>query len=123
MKESYGEDLASHSGLEPYADYGNVVGVASARGTGRPVIELRNHPFRAPTLWCLREGHIIDGVRGKPAMGTAESKNLSMPENSKRENREILFVSTGQRGNAVRRYSAFLAGWNGQQTSPTVPPT
>jgi len=50
MKESYGEDLASHTGLEPYADHGNVVGVASARGPGRPAIELRNHTFRVPTL-------------------------------------------------------------------------
>ncbi len=49
MKESYGEVLASHSGLEPYADDGNVVGVASARGTGRPANELRNPPFRVPT--------------------------------------------------------------------------
>ncbi len=32
MKESYRENLASCSGLEPYADDGNVVGVASARG-------------------------------------------------------------------------------------------
>jgi hypothetical protein len=36
MKESYEKDLASHLGLEPYADDGNVVGVASVRGTGRP---------------------------------------------------------------------------------------
>ena len=49
MKESYGEVLASHSGLEPYADDGNVVGVASVRGTGRPAIELRNPLFRVPT--------------------------------------------------------------------------
>ena len=42
MKESYGDDLASHSGLVSYADHGNVVGVASTRGTGRPAIELRN---------------------------------------------------------------------------------
>jgi hypothetical protein len=42
MKESYGEDLASHSGLVSYAEHGNVLGVASARGTGRPAIELRN---------------------------------------------------------------------------------
>ena len=42
MKESYGEDLARHSGLEPYAEDGDVLGVALARGTGRPAIELRN---------------------------------------------------------------------------------
>ena len=70
MKESYGEDLASRSGLEPYADGGNVVGVASARGTGRPAIELRNQVIRAPTLSNLREGYIDDGVIGKPPSGT-----------------------------------------------------
>lgn len=42
MKESYEKDLASHLGLDPYAGHGNVAGVASARGTGRPAIELRN---------------------------------------------------------------------------------
>jgi hypothetical protein len=35
MKESYGEELATHIGLDPYAGGGNVLGVASARGTGR----------------------------------------------------------------------------------------
>ena len=35
MKESYDEELAIHIGLDPYADDVNVVGVASARGTGR----------------------------------------------------------------------------------------
>ncbi len=42
MKESYGEDLANHSGLDPYADTGNSMGVASVRGTVRRAIELRN---------------------------------------------------------------------------------
>jgi hypothetical protein len=32
---------------------------------------------RAPTLWCLWEGNIIDGVIGEPTMGTAETHNLS----------------------------------------------
>jgi hypothetical protein len=36
MKESYEKDLASHLGLEPYAGDGNIPGVASARGIGRP---------------------------------------------------------------------------------------
>jgi hypothetical protein len=61
MKESYGEVLASHSGLEPYADDGNVVGVASAKGTGRPAhpegTRLRNPPFRVPTPLGEREGN------------------------------------------------------------------
>ena len=57
MKESYGEVLASHSGLKPYADDGNVVGVASVRGTGRPAIELRNPLFRVPTPLGESEGN------------------------------------------------------------------
>jgi len=55
MKESHGEDLASHSGLEPYADRGNAVGVASARGTGRPAIELRNPLVRPHCVGCGRQ--------------------------------------------------------------------
>jgi hypothetical protein len=47
-----------------------------------------------PTLWCLREGNTRGRVIGKRLSGTAESKNLCMSENSKRENREILLVST-----------------------------
>ncbi len=38
MKESHREDLASHSGLEPYAGGGDIAGVASARGNaGQPL--------------------------------------------------------------------------------------
>ena len=38
MRESYREDPASHSGLEPYAGGGNLAGVASARGSaGQPL--------------------------------------------------------------------------------------
>ncbi len=38
MRESYREDLASRSGLDPYAGEGNLVGVASARGSaGQPL--------------------------------------------------------------------------------------
>ena len=33
MKESYRENLASSSGLEPYADDGDIVGVASGGET------------------------------------------------------------------------------------------
>jgi hypothetical protein len=45
MKESYGKGLARHLGPEPYADGGDAVGVALARGTRRLGIELRNHRF------------------------------------------------------------------------------
>jgi hypothetical protein len=65
MQESYAEGLANHCGLEPYADDGNAMGVASARGTGRPAIELRHQTFRVPTLWCPREGNTLDHASGK----------------------------------------------------------
>ncbi len=45
MREPYGEGLTSHPGPESYAGDGNVMGVALARGTRRPAIELRNHSF------------------------------------------------------------------------------
>ncbi len=57
MKESYEKDLASHLGLDPYAGGGNAAGVASARGTGRPAIELRNPLFRVPTPLGESEGN------------------------------------------------------------------
>ena len=37
-------------GPEPYAGDGDVAGVAWARGTRRPGIQLRNHHSRVPTL-------------------------------------------------------------------------
>lgn len=60
-EESYGQELASHPGLGPYADDGNIVGVASARGKDRRDDELRDHLFvRRP---CA--------VRGKATLGAA----------------------------------------------------
>jgi hypothetical protein len=53
---------------------------------------------------------------GEASTDAAESKNLSMRRHPKRENREILSVSAGQRGLSTARR-------NGQQTSPTVPLT
>jgi hypothetical protein len=57
MKESCEEGLATHLDLDPYADAGDGVGVASGRGTGRPAIELRNPQYRVPTLLCDGEGN------------------------------------------------------------------
>ena len=58
---------------------------------------------------------------GNRAMGerlhnAAESQNLSMSENFKRENREILLAST-------LHSDMFTAEWNGQKTFQTVPLT
>ena len=67
MKESYEEYLASHLGLDPYAGDGNIPGVASARGTGRPGIQLRNHLFRAPTPLTGVEGNTLHRVEASKA--------------------------------------------------------
>jgi len=59
----------------------------------RPSIELRNHNFRTPTLWLVREGNTGGDAIGESSTGTAESKTLSMHRNSNRENRENPEVS------------------------------
>ena len=95
MKESYEEDLANHFGLDPYADAGDSMGVASVKGTGRPAIELRNQHFRVPIQSCQGEGHTVDAAYGEALADTAESENLCMCGYSKRENREVLLVFVG----------------------------
>ena len=65
MKESYGEDLANHTGLDPYAEDGDILGVASVRGTGRPAIELRDQEFRASTLLCQGEDNMHAAVSAR----------------------------------------------------------
>jgi hypothetical protein len=51
---------------------------------------------------------------GEVQKDTAESKTLSMCRNSKRENREILLVSTAKEGGMPPSQPS------GQKTSPTV---
>jgi group II intron reverse transcriptase/maturase len=48
-----------------------------------------------PTAWCRSEGNIVWAVHGKAQADTAESENLSMRGNSKRENRETPAASQG----------------------------
>ena len=108
MKESYREDLASRSGLEPYAGDGNIAGVASARGNaGQPLSsEIKSSVCRS----CPDKEKATSSrpLFGKAPTDAAESQNLCMRRHPKRENREILLVSAQR---------------NGQQTSPTVLPT
>jgi hypothetical protein len=94
MKVSYEERLAIDFGLQRRCDCGNNV-VLSVRveGKRRQAIELRNHLFRMPTASLRGEGNIGCTVIGKVQSDTAESQNLSMRGNSKRENREIPSVS------------------------------
>ena len=96
MKESYREDIASHSGLEPYAGDGNVAGVASARGNaGQPLSsEITTSACRS----CpdLEKATSSTPLLGEVSADAAESKTLCMRRHPKRENREILWVSTGR---------------------------
>ena len=113
MKESHREEVASHSGLEPYAGDGNVAGVASARGNaGQP---LSSEIITTVCRSCpdLEKATSSTPLLGEVSADAAESKTLCMRRHPKRENREILLVSTGQRG-------IFTAQWNGQKTFPTV---
>ena len=59
MKESYGEDLASHSGPESYAGDGNIVGVATAGAQSGPLLssEMVLVP-RAGTLVAAGRQHL-----------------------------------------------------------------
>jgi hypothetical protein len=113
MKESYRENLASNSGLEPYAGDGNVAGVASARGNaGQPLSsEITTSVCRSCPV--LEKATSSKPLFGEAATDTAESENLCMRRHSKRENREILLVSAEQGG-------MFTAQRNGQKTFPTV---
>lgn len=113
MKESYRENLASCSGLEPYAGDGNIAGVASARGNvGQP---LSSEIITSVCRSCPDLEKAISSVPlfGEAATDAAESENLCMRGHPRRENREILLVSVGRRGILAARR-------NGQKTFPTV---
>jgi hypothetical protein len=55
-------------GPEPYAGGGNAPGVAWGMGICRPAIELRNQPFRVPTLSLNGEGNTSRRARVSCAM-------------------------------------------------------
>ena len=113
MKESYREDVASHSGLEPYAGDGNIAGVASARGNAGQPLSSEIITFVCRSCPDLEKATSSLPLYGKAEADTTESENLSMRRHSKRENREILLVSVGHGGK-------YTAQQNGQKTSSTV---
>ena len=111
MKESYREELASRSGLDPYAGDGDVAGVASVRGNaGQPLSsEIITSACRSCPV--LEKARSSMPLFGEASANAAESKNLCMRRHPKRENREILLAPTGRH----------IASWrNGQKTSQTV---
>ncbi len=83
---------------------GSVVSVD--RGTRRPAIELRNHPFGTPTSLSGREGNTMRGAIASRVIGPAESKTLRMRGSSMHENREIPAAPLG----GTRKPSAGRSG-------------
>ena len=70
--------------------------VSVDRGTRRPAIELRNHPFGTPTSLSDREGDTMRGASASRGIGPAESKTLRMRGSSMHENREIPSAPVGR---------------------------
>ena len=105
MEESYKEDIASSSGLKPYAGIDNDTGVASERGdAGQPLSSDIIHPV-CRSCHDMEKATSSAPHNGKVQKDTAESKTLSMCQNSKRENREILLISTAKEGEELREGS------------------
>ena len=94
MKESYEEDLASRFGLQRRAGYGDVSGL-SVREEGSAGQPLSSEIITSVCRPCpdSGEGHAKSVVMGETLADTAESENLSMRQDSNRENREIPLVS------------------------------
>ena len=113
MKESYRENLASYSGLEPYAGDGDAAGVASARGNAGQPLNSEISPLVCRSCPVKEKATLRQPLFGEADADTAESETLCMRRHPKRENREILSVSSCQ--------GESLAGQrNGQRTSLTV---
>jgi hypothetical protein len=89
MKEPYGEGLASHAGPESCAGTRKGAGEAlTGVHTGQP-LSCEINRSRMPTLLIGAEGNTEHGVRRESCEGSAQSKTLSMCENSLHGNREI----------------------------------
>ncbi len=113
MKESYRENLASDSGLEPYAGDGDVAGVASVRGNAGQPLSSEIILFACRSCPDMEKAISLVPLLGEAPADAAESENLCMRRHSKRENREILLVSVGHGGKYTEQR-------NGQQTFLTV---
>ncbi len=116
MKESYRENLASDSGLEPYAGDGDIAGVASARGTAGQPLSSEITTFACRSCPDMEKAISLVPLFGEALTDAAESENLCMRRHSKRENREIPRASNvprhiGTAGKRLRRYSWHARSW------------
>jgi hypothetical protein len=104
MKESYRENLASSSGLKPYAGDGNIEGVASVRGgADQPLSsEIKALACRSRSV---REKAKSDAPPRARLSRTRRSRrpcaSLCMCQSSKGENREIPSLSTRSWGRST----------------------
>jgi hypothetical protein len=113
MKESYEKGLANRSAPTPtlVAETPWVL-----HGQGVHVGQLSSSEIRIPACRSCPDGEKATSslpLRGEAVTDAAESENLCMRGNSRRENREILAVSAGHGG-------MFTAPRNGQRTSQAV---
>ena len=113
MKESHKEELANHFGLEPYADDGNIVGVASARGNVGQLLSSEITHF---------------ACRSRPDMEKAKpsSPQLARCLTDAAESREPVHAWTFQAREPGDPVGFSIEAWrvtsmeNGQSTSQTV---
>lgn len=109
MKEIVRVRSSQPLGPEPYAGSGNTPGVAWGKGTCRPAIELRNQPFRVPTLSDVGEGN-------------TQRRALASGEVTRRSQRPCACMETpNARTERACQFPQDKDGmlsalWNGQQT-------
>src|SRR5512133_4215882 len=82
------EGVAIHDGPESCVDGPRGLWRSVDRGTCRPAIEPRNHPFGVPTPSHEAQGHTTGGASASRPVGPARSENLRMHGVLMRENRE-----------------------------------
>jgi hypothetical protein len=113
MKESYSEDLASHTGLELYAGGGNATGVATTEVHAGELLSSEITLFvRRPCLCSGKTTRSVAFLARNRAARRSRRTSACMETSSARTGRPYRFP-LGTSGNE-------LAQRNGQRTSPTV---
>ena len=113
MKESYSEDLASHTGLELYAGDGNVMGVATTEVHAGELLSSEITLFvRRPCLCSEKTTRSVAYWRGTEWHGGVAEPQHAWKLQAREPGDPIGF--------RWARVGSELAPWNGQRTSPTV---
>ena len=85
-------------GPEPYAGSGDTPGVAWGKGTCRPAIELRNQPFRVPTLSDSGEGNTQRRVLASGEVTRRSQRLCACMETPNARTERACWFSTGKDG-------------------------